>query len=208
MEIFQGYIFVIDTNNYAGNFEREMCAFITGKVGDCNVGEKYAIKANSVLTKEQQEWFEYFCAWLADENGINRPVNVWSNPAYFNDGWGNYYKNDATTDMNKVREKYIVEVVKHRTKQIETNLVAINRDPEKYEYLKEVNNTINEIIEETKKADVQKGPAYYSVALFFNKEIPNEYIDLMKSRAKKFAKNYKIVIEGFRLFKAGITEVV
>jgi len=26
------YIFVIDTDSYAGNFERDMCAFLTGRV--------------------------------------------------------------------------------------------------------------------------------------------------------------------------------
>ena len=30
--------FVIDTKQYAGNFEREMCAHITGHIGECEVG--------------------------------------------------------------------------------------------------------------------------------------------------------------------------
>ncbi|KKK83825.1 hypothetical protein LCGC14_2789530, partial [marine sediment metagenome] len=32
------WIFIIDTDSYAGNFEREMCAYITGRVGECGVG--------------------------------------------------------------------------------------------------------------------------------------------------------------------------
>lgn len=36
------YIFVIDTEDYAGNFEREMCAYMTGCIGQCGVGEEYA----------------------------------------------------------------------------------------------------------------------------------------------------------------------
>ena len=32
--------FVIDTEQYAGNFEREMCAHLTGRIGDCEVGEE------------------------------------------------------------------------------------------------------------------------------------------------------------------------
>lgn len=30
--------FIIDTDSYSGNFEREMCAYITGHIGDCLVG--------------------------------------------------------------------------------------------------------------------------------------------------------------------------
>ncbi len=31
------YLFVIDTDTYAGNFEREMCAYVTGQIGECEV---------------------------------------------------------------------------------------------------------------------------------------------------------------------------
>jgi len=32
--------FVIDTDSYAGNFEREMCAHVVGHYGDCEVGKE------------------------------------------------------------------------------------------------------------------------------------------------------------------------
>jgi hypothetical protein len=35
-------IFVIDTDSYAGNFEREMTAYMTGRIGDCEVGDDNA----------------------------------------------------------------------------------------------------------------------------------------------------------------------
>lgn len=35
------YSIVIKTNQYAGNFERELCAHLTGIVGECEVGEEY-----------------------------------------------------------------------------------------------------------------------------------------------------------------------
>lgn len=34
------YKVVVDTDKYAGNFEREMTAFMTGVVGDCEVGSE------------------------------------------------------------------------------------------------------------------------------------------------------------------------
>jgi len=36
------YIFVIDTDYYAGNFERNLCAYATGYVGECGVGRQMA----------------------------------------------------------------------------------------------------------------------------------------------------------------------
>ena len=34
------YELLIDTNKYTGNFERPLCAFATGLVGDCGVGKR------------------------------------------------------------------------------------------------------------------------------------------------------------------------
>ena len=34
------YTIIIDTDEYSGNFEREMCAYCTGQVGECEVGEE------------------------------------------------------------------------------------------------------------------------------------------------------------------------
>jgi hypothetical protein len=33
--------FVIATDSYAGNFERDMCAYVTGRIGECGVGTEY-----------------------------------------------------------------------------------------------------------------------------------------------------------------------
>jgi hypothetical protein len=33
---------VVDTDSYAGNFERELCAYVTGQIGECGVGEDVA----------------------------------------------------------------------------------------------------------------------------------------------------------------------
>jgi hypothetical protein len=33
------YLLIVDTNLYAGNFEREMTAFATGVLGECEVGD-------------------------------------------------------------------------------------------------------------------------------------------------------------------------
>ena len=67
----KGYALVIDTNSYAGNFERELTAHCTGQVGECGVGEEMAeklpIEFDNVLH-------------VADEHGCSRPCSIWQRP--------------------------------------------------------------------------------------------------------------------------------
>ena len=58
---------LIETNQYAGNFEREMCAHLTGHVGECEVGEEF-------VDETVQEFFEDVIGNEADDNGCYRPV--------------------------------------------------------------------------------------------------------------------------------------
>ena len=60
--------FIIDTDQYAGNFEREMCAHITGRVGECEVGREYVEEGIS-------EKFENVMD-VADEHGCYRPASI------------------------------------------------------------------------------------------------------------------------------------
>lgn len=64
-----GFAFIIDTDSYAGNFEREMCAHITGCVGDCGVGEEFAEAEISKLFPNVQN--------VPDDNGCYRPTSCW-----------------------------------------------------------------------------------------------------------------------------------
>lgn len=72
------YIFVIHTKNYAGNFEREMCAYCTGITGDCRVGEKEAVIFSNELPEEEQ-LFEDALTRVMDEHGCCRPASIWGN---------------------------------------------------------------------------------------------------------------------------------
>ena len=67
------YIFVIDTKDYAGNFERELCAYITGKVGQCEVGQEMA---ESFLEETKLIPFENVIE-EPDEHGCYRPVTIY-----------------------------------------------------------------------------------------------------------------------------------
>lgn len=86
------WIFVIDTNQYAGNFERQLCAYLTGCVGECEVGAEYG----ATLPLPLKEAFSEIVDYVSDEHGCARPATVWTTPGLYNDGLGNIEKGDGT----------------------------------------------------------------------------------------------------------------
>lgn len=70
------YLFIIDTNQYSGNFEREMCAYLTGCIGDCGVGDKMSRLFYDEVDDPDDELFENI-AYIPDEHGCSRPATIW-----------------------------------------------------------------------------------------------------------------------------------
>lgn len=70
------FILVIKTDSYAGNFEREMCGYMTGQVGECSVGEKDADQF-AVENPDKLDEFEDLITGFPDDNGCYRPVTIW-----------------------------------------------------------------------------------------------------------------------------------
>ena len=71
------YYFIIDTNKYAGNFERQMCAFITGEVGDCGVGCSEAETAMAELDEDISDRFSEVIGRDAGDDGCHRPCKIY-----------------------------------------------------------------------------------------------------------------------------------
>ena len=69
----KGFAFVIDTNSYAGNFEREMTAYLTGIIGECEVGEEF-------VEDEVTEKFDQYILQVPDDHGCYRPTTIWIEP--------------------------------------------------------------------------------------------------------------------------------
>lgn len=97
------YLLVIDTTDYAGSFERELCAYITGQIGECGVGAKQAEMFKNEVEKDIAEWFEENVEDTPDHNGVFRPVALSPTPGMFNDGFGRHYKDNV--DLNIVLKK-------------------------------------------------------------------------------------------------------
>jgi len=72
----------IDTNKYAGNFERELCAYATGAVGECGVGKEMAelfLKDHPNLDPLSGD----YVSGETDDDGCFRPVTILKNYNYW-----------------------------------------------------------------------------------------------------------------------------
>lgn len=85
-------IFVIDTDEYAGNFERQMTAYITGCVGACGVGEDIAEDALKELGHTSSDWADGIIIQVPDDHGCWRPCSIFPTPGWVNDGKGGHFR--------------------------------------------------------------------------------------------------------------------
>lgn len=85
-------MFIVDTEQYAGNFERELTAWITGAVGECEVGREFANIAEKELPLDTRKWFEMNVTNCPDDRGCYRPTSLWETPGWYNNGSGKEFK--------------------------------------------------------------------------------------------------------------------
>lgn len=71
-------VVVLRNDKYAGNFEREMTAYITGQIGECEVGDTQAEIAKNELCEEHLEYFDENMIHESDEHGCERPCSIWN----------------------------------------------------------------------------------------------------------------------------------
>lgn len=83
------YALVIDTEQYSGNFERQLCAFTTGQIGGCEVGDDYA------RLYDEPEPFENIEQRADEDDGCHRPCSIWPTPGWSNDGKGIHTKGNG-----------------------------------------------------------------------------------------------------------------
>lgn len=69
------FVFVVKTNSYAGNFERQMCSYITGEYGECEVGDKEAEIFKAECPNNYR--FKDSVISFPDEHGCWRPATMW-----------------------------------------------------------------------------------------------------------------------------------
>lgn len=103
------YLFVVDTNKYAGSFVRQLCGYVTGVYGDCKVGRKESEEYLKEQNKEESEFIELLVQ-KPDEYGCYRPCEIFSTPGYFNNGMGGEFKE---WDEEKAKKHHRKECLKY-----------------------------------------------------------------------------------------------
>jgi hypothetical protein len=162
-----GWYLVFDTDQYAGNFEREMCAYLTGVIGDCGKGqsmqEHFRDDHPELVEDYEDSIFAEQLSQEQDDHGCRRPVQIWTTPGWFNTGSGQHFRDGH--DPEEVTRITVESKVAYERK-----------------YQKE---PTPEQIEEWKQW--RKWPAYNSVALNFYKKPDEETVQFLIERAKTFA---------------------
>lgn len=103
------YIVVVNTNKYAGNFERDMTGFCTGAYGDCTVGDDMAELFEQDVSQELRDEFEDALMQVPDERGCSRPCTIWNSKG--NSGYNDvamYFENRPSVAMvNLIKERAV-----------------------------------------------------------------------------------------------------
>ena len=169
------YVFVVDTNKYSGNFEREMCAFMTGNVGECGRGSETVEE----YRKEVGEPLDFLVTvW---DNGCSRPCTIWETPEMFNNGLGGEFR---IGEEAKAQRHYQKECLKTSRQKVHPNDQEAHTDR----------------WEKKSGEPCGKFPAYLSVGIYMARRPTTEEVEFLKKRADEYGKANKIKVTGFRLF--------
>ena len=145
--------FVVDTESYSGNFERQMCGYITGVIGECEVGSEEAAEFNN--EHPGQNPFDDIVMQVPDEHGCRRPVAIWPTPGWFNNSMGGHFRDGDLSTAQKHYRASCLEEAQERP------------------YADDGNNKRHEAeCRARAEEQVTECPAYQSVAIFFGEE-PN-----------------------------------
>ena len=184
------FIFVIDTDRYAGNFEREMFSFITGeKADDSRVGDAELVLFQTDYPDDDR--FALFLTSVPDRHGTSRPVSIWPSPVgvWFNNGMeGGDFIDDGTHE-EEAQSHYVERCFDEARREpyVATLLDANQEHRDKWLALA--------------AQRFQKHPSYFSVAIFLDSRPDNTLLTFMMDRARLYGSAHGIHIYGFRLLK-------
>lgn len=97
MEIRKTYAFIVDTEDYSGNFERSMFAYLTGEPYEYyhKNSEAYAEQAQKELPDTVKNFIQTNLDFQLDDTDdvpTHKNFQIWPTPGWSNDGNGNYTK--------------------------------------------------------------------------------------------------------------------
>ena len=189
------YRLIVDTNAYAGNFERESVAFATGLVGECGVGGEEAEQAREEMSSASIQWWEKHGLHLPDDEEYPclRPAAIYPTVGFFNNGYGGHF---PSTDEGRAQAlvKYKEAVVSYegktqkRLSEVEVGKGNWTQEALDREMLASKNKVAAALLEEK----VNEHPAYQSVAVCTDELPPPEVVKEFSDRMKQFLVSKKI----------------
>jgi len=180
------FILAIDTNIYAGSFERPMTAHCTGIIGDCGVGKEERLHflkdlADTPWVIDGESYFDDLLIQKDDGQGCYRPTSLCITPGWCSDGWGNHYREEEWDD------KKVTQIRLDQMKQKNAEWQKIQgRDYYPKAAMKSAHKP-------------RKFPAYQSVAIHFKNEPTHEEFEFIVERALSFKGCGDPKILGFRI---------
>lgn len=192
---------IVDTNKYSGNFEREMCAFATAQLGECEVGVE-EIDENHPYAS----WWEEHVVQV--EDGCWRPVAISPTPGFINDGMGGHYK-DTPENRELALAAAVQKMIAYKAPQkamIENRLQERNFQEEngRGAWTEEAClRTLKSCDESVERIRNNKAvyPAYQSIEIVVDTPPPGVVMMDFESRIYEFAKRNEIEILGIRIVK-------
>jgi hypothetical protein len=161
--------FVIDTDTYSGNFERQLCAYVTGRYGECTVAKEIAKHI-----EYDTEHIRKYVTDEADEHGCYRPVKIYPTRNIYNNGLGFNYKIGEENLAIAEYQRSCMEQANAERQVYEDKVYAEQRAQE---WIYKANNPV-----------LNKYPAYQSVAIRLMFIPPKQIVKDMCIRAREFEK--------------------
>ena len=203
VKTFQCSALLVHTTGYAGNIERALCAFATGQVGDCGVGEEFALLASAEMV--HKDWWDAHVKQVGDEHGVKRPCSIAATPGWLNNGMGEHYPANAPPERiqamreagwkawEQVRESYVGGVKKRLASG------DFEPDEKKSGWTREAcERTVDEYEKELErmKAEPLRGyQAMLSVAIFVDEFPPFDVRREFEQRVARYLAEHKAVAE-------------
>jgi hypothetical protein len=204
------WLFVVDTEQYSGNFERDLTAYMTGRVGECQVGEDQAKLFKKETKKDPDVLFSNVMYVPDGDNGCRRPCAIYPTPGWFNHGMGGEFRDGQEVEALVDYKKQVREYNENHIKNVKS---ADGPGWTKAVKTRDIKRMEKVIKEADALTQVQRYWAYLSVAIYFHSKPTAKQIALMKSRAKKFKldkfsgeKQKELTITGFRLVEEATTQ--
>lgn len=214
------YLLVIDTDQYAGNFERQLTGFCTGQ-HDGTHGDLEAKDFDDyVEDADLDNGWEHKIITNPDDNGYDRVCSIFPTPGRFNNGMGHHYSEGdplgpiqtALYESNKSYYEPLIREMKRRLEEQDFN-IRLGWTEDK---VREALAGYEEKIEDSKTAPIGRYPAYESVVIFLNQPPTKEDMALFRTRLDDFANDMmefgkrtgrKLTIKNVRLIKREVTVV-